>query len=130
MAVGILLVTHMGIGTALLAVAGKLMPNLPLQAEAFEVAFDSDPGTMLPAASAALRRVDTGDGVLVLTDLYGASPSNLAAKLSHLGTPVRRVSGVGLPMLLRIMNYAELGLDELPAVAAAGARNGVVRDDA
>ena len=130
MAVGILLVTHKGIGTALLAVAGKLMPNLPLQAVAFEVAFDSDPGTMLPAASAALRRVDTGDGVLVLTDLYGASPSNLAAKLSHLGTPVRRVSGLGLPMLLRVMNYAELGLDELPAVAAAGARNGVVRDDA
>ena len=130
MAVGILLVTHKGIGTALLAVAGKLMPNLPLQAEAFEVAFDSDPGTMLPAASAALRRVDTGDGVLVLTDLYGASPSNLAAKLSHLGTPVRRVSGLGLPMLLRVMNYAELGLDQLPAVAAAGARNGVVQDDA
>ena len=130
MAVGILLVTHMGIGTALLAVAGKLMPNLPLQAEAFEVAFDSDPGTMLPAASAALRRVDTGDGVLVLTDLYGASPSNLAAKLSHLGTPVRRVSGLGLPMLLRVMNYAELELGELPAVASAGARNGVILDDA
>ena len=85
---------------------------------------------MLPAASAALRRVDEGDGVLVLTDLYGATPSNLAAKLARLGTPVRRVSGLGLPMLLRVMNYAELGLDELPAVAAAGARNGVVRDDA
>ncbi|TAK40161.1 MAG: PTS fructose IIA subunit family protein [Lysobacteraceae bacterium] len=130
MAVGVLLVTHKGIGTALLAVTGKLMPNLPLRAEAFEVAFDSDPDAELPAASAALRRVDDGDGVLVLTDLYGASPSNLAARLARLGTPVRRVSGVGLPMLLRVMNYAELGLDELPAVAAAGARNGVVRDDA
>ena len=130
MAVGILLVTHKGIGTALLAVAGKLMPNLPLKATAFEVAFDDDPEAMLPAASAALRSVDQGDGVLVLTDLYGATPSNLAAKLAHLGTPVRRVSGLGMPMLLRVMNYAELGLDELPAVAAAGARNGVVRDDA
>lgn len=130
MAVGVLLVTHKGIGTALLAVAGKLMPNLPLRAEAFEVAFDSDPDAELPAASAALRRVDGGEGVLVLTDLYGASPSNLAARLARLGTPVRRVSGLGLPMLLRVMNYAELGLDELPAVAAAGARNGVVRDDA
>jgi PTS system ascorbate-specific IIA component len=130
MAVGILLVTHKGVGPALLAVAGKLLPNMPLKAEAFEVAFDAIPDTVLPAASAALRRVDEGDGVLVLTDLYGASPSNLAAKLAHLGTPVRRVSGLGLPMLLRVMNYAELGLDELPAVAAAGARNGVVRDDA
>ena len=130
MAVGVLLVTHLGVGTALLAVAGKLMPNLPLKAEAFELAFDADPDAVLPAASAALRRVDQGEGVLVLTDLYGSTPSNLAAKLAHLGTPVRRVSVLGLPMLLSVMNSAELGLDQLPAVAAAGARNGVVRDDA
>ena len=66
----------------------------------------------------------------MLTDLYGATPSNLAAKVAQLGTSVRRVSAVNLPMLLRIMNYAELDLDELPAVAAAGARNGVIQDDA
>ena len=129
MAVGILLVTHPGIGTALLAVAEKLLRNLPLRAEAFEIAFDGDPDRLLPEASAALRRVDGGDGVLVLTDLYGATPSNLAARLAHLGTPVRRVSALSLPMLLRVMNYAELALDELPAVAAAGSRNGVVHDD-
>ena len=45
------------------------------------------------------------------------------------GTPVRRVSALTLPLLLRVLNYAELGLDELPAVAAAGARNGVLHDD-
>ena len=74
--------------------------------------------------------MDDGDGVLVLTDLYGASPSNLAGKLARLGTPVRRVSALSLPMLLRVMNYSEQGLDELPATAAAGARNGVIHDDA
>ena len=130
MSVGVLLVTHEGIGTALIAVATQLMPALPLRVEALEVPFAGDPDALLPQASAALRRVDRGDGVLVLTDLYGATPSNLAAKLARLGTPVRRVSGLSLPMLLRVMNYAELELDELPAVAAAGARNGVVRDDA
>ena len=62
---------------------------------------------MLPLASAALRRVDGGQGVLVLTDLYGATPSNLAAQLARLGTPVRRVSALSLPMLLRVMNYAD-----------------------
>src|SRR5690606_13292955 len=103
---------------------------LPLKTEAFEVAYDDDPDAVLPAASAALRRVDEGDGVLVLTDLYGATPSNVAARPARLGTPVRRVPAASLPMLLRVMNYAELGLDELPAVAAAGARNGVVHDDA
>ena len=120
MAVGILLITHEGIGASLLAVATRLLRQLPLKAEAFEVPFDADPDALLPAASAALRRVDDGVGVLVLTDLYGATPSNLAARVARLGTPVRRVSAVSLPMLLRVMNYAELELDELPAVAAAG----------
>jgi mannose PTS system EIIA component len=130
MAVGILLVTHPGIGPALIAVATRLLRQLPLKTEAFEISFDADPDALLPAASAALRRVDDGQGVLVLTDLYGATPSNLAAQLARLGTPVRRVSALNLPMLLRVMNYAELDLDELPAVAAAGARNGVIHDDA
>lgn len=77
-----------------------------------------------------MRRVDSGDGVLVMTDLYGASPSNLANRLAKLGTPVRRVSALSLPMLLRVMNYPEQGLQELPATAAAGTRNGAIIDDA
>ncbi len=130
MACGILLVTHPGVGASILAVAGRLLRPLPLQAEAFEVPFDADLDLLLPKASAALRRVDGGEGVLVLTDLYGASPSNLATQLSRLGTPVRRVSALSLPMLLRVMNYPEQGLDQLPATAAAGTRNGAIVDDA
>ena len=129
MAVGVLLITHPGVGPSLLEVAAALLRRLPLRAEAFEVPYDGDPEALLPGASAALRRVDEGDGVLVLTDVYGATPVNLAARVARLGTPVRRVSALSLPMLLRVMNYAELGLDELPAVAAAGARNGVLHDD-
>ena len=130
MACGILLVTHPGIGTALLAVATGLLRQLPLKTEVFEVPFDADFEALLPQASSALRRVDSGEGVLVLTDLYGASPSNLAGRLSRLGTPVMRVSALSLPMLLRVMNYPEQGLDQLPATAAAGTRNGAIVDDA
>ena len=130
MSIGILLVTHEGVGSALLAVATRLLRNLPLACEAFEVPFDGDPDTLLPQASAALRRVDGGHGVLVLTDLYGATPANIAAKLARIGTPAHRVSALSLPMLLRVMNYADLELSELPAVAAAGSRNGVIHDDA
>ena len=86
MSVGILLITHEGIGNALLSVATRLLRKLPLTTEAFEVPFDADPDALLPQASAALRRVDGGQGVLVLTDLYGATPSNIAAKLARLGT--------------------------------------------
>ncbi|WP_312326261.1 PTS sugar transporter subunit IIA [Stenotrophomonas sp.] len=130
MTCGILLVTHPGIGTSLLDVATRLLRHLPLKTEAFEVPFDADLDVLLPLASAALRRVDSGEGVLILTDLYGASPSNLAAQLARLGTPARRVSALSLPMLLRVMNYPEQGLDQLPATAAAGTRNGAIVDDA
>ena len=61
----------------------RLLRQLPLQAEALEVPWDADPDALLPIASAALRRVDSGAGALVLTDLYGATPSNLAAKLAR-----------------------------------------------
>ncbi|KAA9000223.1 PTS fructose IIA subunit family protein [Stenotrophomonas cyclobalanopsidis] len=130
MTCGILLVTHPGVGTALLHVATRLLRQLPLKTEAFEVPFDADLDALLPLASAALRRVEGGEGVLILTDLYGASPANLAGQLARLGTPVRRVSALSLPMLLRVMNYPEQGLDQLPATAAAGTRNGAIVDDA
>lgn len=130
MTCGILLVTHPGVGSALLSVATRLLRQLPLKTEAFEVPFDADLDSLLPHASAALRRVDGGHGVLVMTDIYGASPSNLAGMLARLGTPVRRVSALSLPMLLRVMNYPEQELDQLPATAAAGTRNGAIVDDA
>ena len=130
MTCGILLVTHPGVGTSLLEVTPALLRQLPLKTEAFEVPFDADLDALLPAASAAMRRVEGEGGVLILTDLYGASPSNLAAQVARLGTPARRVSALSLPMLLRVMNYPEQGLDQLPATAAAGTRNGAIVDDA
>ena len=129
MSVGILIVTHSGIGPALLASARRVLSRLPLPAEAFEVPFDADLDALLPAASGALRKVDGGDGVLVLVDMYGASPSNLAARLAQLGTPVKRVAGVNLPMLLRVMNYPEQSLAELQSTASVGGRNAVLLDD-
>lgn len=130
MAVGVLLITHEGIGSAVRAIAAQLVRPLPMPVEVFEVPFDGDLDVLLPQASVALRRADAGEGVLVLTDLYGATPSNLAARVGHLGTPVHRVSALSLPMLLRVLNYADQPFDALAAIAAAGARNGVVVDDA
>jgi PTS system ascorbate-specific IIA component len=130
MSVGILLVSHEGVGQPLVAAARRLLGSLPLPTEAFELGWDADPDAALPAASAALRKVDGGEGVLMLVDLYGASPARLAEKLARLGTPARRVSGLSMPMLLRAQNYPEQDLDELARTAAAGGRNGVVVDDA
>ena len=74
MSVGILLLTHHGIGSALLSVATRLLGSLPLQVGAFELPFDADPATALPAASAALRKVDDGDGVLEYSQKIMSTP--------------------------------------------------------
>ena len=107
-----------------------MLGRLPMPVDTFEVPFDADLQQILPAGSAKLRGVDAGEGVLILTDLYGASPSNLAARLTQLGTPAERVAGLNLPMLLRCCNYAELPLAELARTAANGARNGVIQGHA
>ena len=130
MSVGILLVTHPGIGPAIRASAERMLGRLPLTVICFELAFEQQPEARLPAASGALREADSGDGVLILNDLYGASPSNLAARLSQLGTPTERISGLNLSMLLRALNYAEQPLAELAKTAASGGRNGVVEGHA
>jgi PTS system ascorbate-specific IIA component len=130
MAVGVLLVTHEGLGQPLLAVVSRLIRPLPLPLRVLEVPFDGDEQALLLAGSARLRELDQGDGVLILTDLYGASPSNLAARLTSLGSAARRVAGLNLPMLLRVLNYPERDLAELALIAASGARNGIITDHA
>src|SRR5690554_4942888 len=129
MATGILLITQPGIGQALVVAAEGMLGRLPLPCGAFEVPHGADPDALLPAASAAMRRVDGGHGVLALVDMHGPAASQVASKLARLGTPLRRVAGVSLPMLLRVLDYADKPLDELPAIAAAGARNGVIHED-
>lgn len=131
MPVGLLLLTHEPLASALLAAATTVHGAPPLKVATFELPRGADPDALLAEASAALRRSEGGeDGVLILTDLAGAGPARLARKLAQLGTPCRRVSGLSLPMLLRVFNYAEQELEELARTAAAGGRNGVVNDDA
>ena len=130
MSVGILLLTHDGAAGAYGPLVQRLLGRHPLRIESFELAFDADLDATLPLASAALRRADSGDGVLILTDIYGASPSNLAARLTQLGTPARRVAGLNLPMLLRACNYPDQTLDQLTLTAANGGKTGIVIDHA
>ncbi len=130
MTVGILLITHPGVGSALLDTTTRLLGRLPLSVLAFELAFDTDLASQLPRASAALKKVMGEDGALLLTDVYGASPARLAQQLAQIAAPCRRVAGLSLPMLLRVMNYADQSLDELAHIATNGGRNGVVLDDA
>lgn len=130
MAVGVLLLTHAGIGERLVEAATSVLGPLPLRTACIGYRNGDDRVAFAHAAARAMRDLDDGDGVLLLTDLYGATPSNAAAEIAAQGTRVRRVSAASLPMLLRVMNYPEQGLDELALTAAAGGRNGIVIDHA
>jgi mannose PTS system EIIA component len=128
--VGILLLTHRGLGKALIEAAHDVVGPLSLHVIAVEFGSADDADSVAHRAAYYMRELDHGSGVLVLTDLYGSTPSNIAARLVTQGTQVRRVSGVSLPMLLRVLNYSEQTLDELVLTAASGGRNGVVVDQA
>lgn len=125
MKVGILLITHGAIGTALLQAAVDVLGVCPLSASALAAPTGCDPDKTIAEARSAVAELDSGDGVLVLTDLYGSTPSNIACKLQTLSN-ARVVSGLNLPMLIRILNYPDLDLDELAHKAVTGGRDGVV----
>lgn len=123
--IGLLLITHDTLGESLVQCACHVLNKRPVQLMQLGVAAGDDPNDLLPLAKQMLRLVDTGEGVLVLTDIYGASPSNLAAKLLDAGK-VEGLAGVNLPMLLRAISYRDKGMETLLARATGGGRDGVL----
>ena len=130
MSVGVLWMTHAAMGAALMAAARHVLGRLPLDLEVIEVEASADPDSTLNTAVRHARDLDQGEGVLVLTDLYGATPCNVAQRLPSLGVKMHCVSGLNLPMLLRVLNYPEQSLDELAQTAASGGRGGIFIDHA
>lgn len=124
MSVGLLIITHNGIGAALLAAASRMLGRCPVSAETLGITEEGERDRLIDEARAMAARLDSGDGVLVLTDLFGSTPANIANALQ--GQGVRVVTGVNLPMLVRVLNYCTLSLAELAQKGASGGRDGVV----
>lgn len=123
--IGILLITHETLGESLVQCACHVLNKRPVQLLQLGVAAGDDPNDLLPLAQQMLKLVDTGEGVLVITDIYGATPSNLAAKLLQSGK-VEGLAGANLPMLLRAINYRDKGMETLLMRATGGGRDGVL----
>ncbi|MFO1345299.1 MAG: PTS fructose transporter subunit IIA [Rhodocyclaceae bacterium] len=123
--IGILLVTHGTYGEALIQNVCHVLNKRPSRIAQLGVAAQDDPLDLLPLAKLLLNEVDGGEGVLVMTDIYGASPSNLAMKLLEPGR-VEGVAGVNLPMLLRAITYREKGMETMLSKAISGGRDGVM----
>ncbi|EXI91613.1 MAG: EIIAB-Man [Candidatus Accumulibacter sp. BA-94] len=124
--IGIFLVTHGTLGESLIQNVCHVLNKRPPLIAQLGVAAQDDPLDILPLARLLLKEVDGGEGVLVMTDVFGATPGNLALKLLEPGH-VEGVSGVSLPMLLRALTYRERGMETMLQKAISGARDGVVR---
>ncbi len=123
--VGILIVAHGAFGEALIHCASHVLGRRPLRVRQLGVTVHDDPDAILPQAQDLVRQLDEGDGVLVLTDMIGATPSNIAARLSVPGK-VEVVGGVSLPMLIRALTYRAQPLAAVVDKAISGGREGVV----
>ena len=123
--IGIFLITHGSLGESLVQCACHVLNKRPLQIVQLGVSGQDDPLDALPLARDMLKLVDSGRGVLLLTDIFGATPSNVALKLLQPGR-IEGVAGVNLPMLLRALTYREKDLETLVTKAVAGGRDGVM----
>jgi PTS system mannose-specific IIA component len=126
MSVSILIISHNEIGTALVNTVKITLGNqLPLPVATVELTDDADPDVLIPRLKNVVKALDQGDGVLILTDLYGSTPSNIAQHLQS-NNKVLIVTGLNLPMLIRIMNYPQLPLDQLSEKALTGGQSGII----
>lgn len=125
MSVGLLLITHQNIASHLLDTARLMLDTCPLATRALEVPLDYPIEDVLSQARLYIDSLDTGNGVLILTDIYGGTPSNIAKKLSEEYTS-RLVTGLNLPMLVRILNYPQLNLEEMALKAITGGHDGII----
>jgi PTS system ascorbate-specific IIA component len=123
--IAVLLITHGRYGEDLLVSASHVLGHPLEQTAHLAVSIKDDPDAMLSEARTLRQSLDDGSGLLVMTDMYGATPCNIATKLIADGN-VEAVSGVSLPMLVRSLAYRESTLAKVRDKAIAGGTEGVV----
>ena len=124
--VGILLVTHSTLGDSFVDCVGHVFGSAPRNLMVLSVRAHDDAKRKEDEGRAVIAHLDTGDGVLVLVDVFGATPGNIAARLCQLPN-VRGVAGLNLPMLLRVVTNTGKPLDELAQMAMEGGRDCIVQ---
>src|SRR5258706_13638419 len=124
--IGILIITHGTLGESLIHCASHVLNKRPLRLKQLGVTAQDDPMLLLPQARTLIKELDSGEGVLILSDMYGGTPSNIAAKLVTPGK-IEAVAGVSLPMLIRVLTYRHRDLQTIVTKAISGGCEGVIR---
>ena len=126
MSVGLLLVTHGKLGHLMIETMTDMLGELPLKTDVLEVRRVQATDVLLRQGLRMIERLDEGQGVLVLADVYGSTPANIADKLAANAPRTLVVGGVNLPMLVRVFNYPTLSLDAMAQTAVEGGQKGIM----
>ena len=122
--IGVLVLTTGETGQHMIDEASSIRNEAPEQLLSL-AAHHRQPEQLLSLIGESIEVLDEGEGVLILTDIYGATHSNAACNLLEPGR-IELVTGISLPMLLRVLNYRHLSLEQLAEKAAEGGRECVV----
>jgi PTS system ascorbate-specific IIA component len=131
--VGIVIVAHTPVASAMLGFAQHAFGVLPEGVRAVDIPPYEDTKVSFDRVVKAAYGVNTGSGILILTDVMGATPANVASKLEALGplsgldTPIIVLAGLNLPMLMRCISHREENIEELAHKALQGGQNGILR---
>ena len=123
--VGILLVTHNGLGDSFVDCVKHVLGEMPRNLKSLSVLASDDPKHKVVEGETLIKQLDTGAGVLILADVFGATPSNIGRQLCH-AERVTGVAGLNLPMLLRVLRQPGKTLPELAQIAIDGGRDCIV----
>ena len=124
--IGILIISHGDLGDSLIHCANHVMGKMPKYLMHLGVTVQDDPDVVIPKALELLRQLDRGDGVLILSDICGATPCNIASRLV-VSSRVECLTGVNLSMLVRALTYRNESLEVVAEKALTGGKEGVMR---
>jgi len=124
--ISLIILAQEDLGRGLLNAVEHVLGNRPTLLDIEPIDYHQPQEALAQALSARIHKIDQGDGVLILADIYGSSHTNAACRLLVPGH-IELVSGVNLPMLVRVLNYRNLSMDELLRKAQSGGTEGIVR---
>lgn len=124
--IGILIVAHEPVASSFAKAVEHVLGQTPTQLDWLDVAANAAPDEVVNAARHRITAIDRGDGVLVCTDICGATPCNISTQLDKAGK-VHVLTGLNLPMLLRAINYRNASLNDVTEKALAGGKAGVMQ---
>lgn len=128
--VGILIITHNRIGDEMLETAESMLGKPLPRAQSISIPSNMTPdmlGTYADQIRLTIEQLDQGQGVLIMTDMIGATPNNLAHYFSA-EKNVKIISGLNLPMLIRVINYSDQPLELLAKIGIVGANKGITKE--